>query len=418
VSALVVVIAAVALVTCIAPIGPRRLSVVQFASLYVTRFRSGFAGVRLLPEHVVALIMLVSAALTGRLGEVTRAARSKTLVLTGAYIAWGACVSLAASPDPGASLGIAAWLALSWLIAVNLVAFGGTSARMQRQLVGWAGLAAWTAILVYVGDRLFGVGIGMQLEPNTGSRALFGVAWEANILASTLSAALFLAVTAGRSTISRRMLVLSVPAMLAAILLALTRAAVLGLVLGLVCWAVMSGGAALRRCIAWIVLGAIAAAAIAVVSPATLRPVEEKLSLLVDTGSQTGHNRLEDWSAAVGDIDAKSVVVGLGLNTFGQRHLDRTRPDNPTPGYLGSLPLQIVYDTGVVGVFLLGAALVSVWPQTRTARRRALGLIIVVLVSTTATSTFWFGSTWALVALATISRARVREPVRPFATVS
>lgn len=412
----IAIAACVALTLCVAPIGPRRLSVVQVASLYVTRFRGGIGGVRLLPEHAVALTLVVSAIVTGRLQELVRAAKSKPLVLTGAYIVWGACVSTLASPEPGASLAIAAWLALSWVIAVNLLAFGGTTARLQRQLVSWAGVAAWVAVLLYVGDRLFDFGVGLQLEPNTGSRALFGVAWEANILASTLAAALFLAVTARRDVISKRMLAWCAPPMIVAILLALTRAALLGLVLGLACWAVLSRGAALRRFLAWTVLACLLVAALAVVSPATLRPIQEKVQLLVDTNSQTGHNRIEDWQTAIDDIDSESAAIGLGLNSFGQRHLDRTRPDDPTPGYLGSLPLQVVYDTGLVGVLLLGGALVSVWPSTRATRRRAIGLIIVVLVSTTATSTFWFGSTWALVALA--ARSRAREGVRPLATVS
>jgi hypothetical protein len=195
-----------------------------------------------------------------------------------------------------------------------------------------------------------------------------------------------------------------------AVLVALTRGAVLGLLLGLLVWTVMSRGAALRRLVAWLALGGMLVAGLSVVSPATLHPIEEKLRLLVDTSSGTGRNRVNQWGTAIDDIHGLSWSVGLGLNSFGQRHLDPTLPDRPTPGYLGSLPLQVVYDTGLIGALLLAGAFVSVWPRSREGRRRALGLVVVVLVSTTATSTLWFGSTWALVALA--ARGRMGSGVR------
>jgi len=412
----VALMGAFAIAVCLAPIGPRRLSTVQFAAVYVTRYRAGFGPFRLLPEQLVAVVMLVSAVVTGQLRAAITAARSKPMVLTAAFIGWGACVSVLASPDPVKSLGIAVWLGLSWLIAVNLIAFGGSSARLQRQLVVWGGVAAWIALVMYACDRLLGTGIALQPEFNTGREALHGVAWEANILASTLAGALFLAVSARREVISRRTLWLTVPPMLVAVFMALTRGAVLGLALGLVVWTAMSGGRALRRLVAWFAMGALLVGAVAIVSPATLRPVEEKLSLLVDTSSGTGKGRIDLWETALHDIHGHSWVLGLGLNSFGQRHLDPTRPDDPTPAYLGSLPLQVLYDTGLVGALLLAGALVSVWPRDRTTRRRAIGLLVVVLISTTATSTLWFGSTWALIAMAAQSRAEWRASRPPTAS--
>jgi hypothetical protein len=405
-------IGGLAVVACLAVLGPRKLASLQIASVYVTRFRADVVGFRVLPEQLVASTMLVSAVLTGRVNDLLAAARSKPLALMGAFIAWGACISVVASPVPGNSLSIAAWLALSWLIAVNLVAFGGPSARVQRQIVAWAGVAAWVALVMYVGDRFLGTTVGLQPEPNTGSKALFGVAWEANILASSLAAALFLALSARREAISRRLLWLTAPAMIAAMLLALTRGAVLGLALGLLVWGVMSRGVAMRRIVAWSVLGGVLVAALAVVSPTTLHPVTEKLGLLVETNSGTGRNRVDLWKTALDDVGGVSSAVGLGLNSFGQRHLDPTRPDDPTPAYLGSLPLQVFYDTGLIGALLLACALASMWPRSREARRRATGLLVVVFVSTTATSTLWFGSTWALVALAVLGRAGDGRPPR------
>ena len=67
--AAVALVALLALIASVALIGPRRLSVAQFAMLYVTRFRAGIGGIRLLPEHVIAVIMLVSAVITGRLDQ-------------------------------------------------------------------------------------------------------------------------------------------------------------------------------------------------------------------------------------------------------------------------------------------------------------------------------------------------------------
>ena len=110
---------------------------------------------------------------------------------------------------------------------------------------------------------------------------------------------------------------------------------------------------------------------------------------------------MESWTTALGDIHGSTdVLLGLGLNTFGQRHLDPTVPELDRAAYLGNLPLEIFYDTGLIGVLLIVAAVASMRPLQRERPGRAVGLILIFLVCSITTSTFWFGSTWLLIAMA------------------
>jgi hypothetical protein len=376
---------------------------------YVTRFRIPVAGARLLPEQVLVMACLVRAIGGGRSADLLAGARHRTVQLMGLFVAWSAVVSLLRSPAPAKSLAVSAWLGFSWLILVVLAGLAPSTAWLQRQLVAGAAAAAACAIALFAAARTLGISYGLQVEYVTGAQAEYGLAWEANILGSTLAVALFIAATAPDRTIPRTVRRFVVPLLLVALLLTLTRGAVVGLIVGGIAWAGLSPRLAWRRLGPAVAVTACVLAGLVSLSPSTATPVAIKLGALVDASSSTGAFRVQTWNDAVADVrnaGATGALVGLGVNSFGQRHLDQSRPTQDLPAYLGNVVLQILYDTGLVGAALLVAALASCWPAGSDGRRRALGLLLVVLVSSAATSTFWFGSTWSLIALAVLGSTR------------
>jgi O-antigen ligase len=247
-----------------------------------------------------------------------------------------------------------------------------------------------------------GVDFGTQREVITGARSAYGLSYESNVLAGLMATWVFIALTS-QDPATGRVRALLIAFGTAAMLLAYTRAAVLGLVAGVAVWAAFGGWLARRRLVrVAAVAAALALAAVAVV-PTVTTPLYDKLSSASPFSSSTGAVRVTSWSLALGDIGGGRWLAGLGVNSYGQRHLDFTKPGTNTPGYLGNLPLQIVYETGVVGVLLVAAALASLRPMLGPRRGRALGLLVLYTCTAIATSPFWFGSSWILIALAVLA---------------
>jgi hypothetical protein len=110
------------------------------------------------------------------------------------------------------------------------------------------------------------------------------------------------------------------------------------------------------------------------------------------------------WEAALDDLRGYDLLFGHGADSFGHRRLDPTQPGKPA--YLGNLTLQVLYETGIVGTALLTATVLSLFTRRRLKDGRALSLLTLYLICASATSPFWYGTTWVLVAIAMIDRRR------------
>jgi hypothetical protein len=402
-------VALLAVGACVAAqaIGIRRLLLVLIVTTFVTRFRIVVGGFHFMPEHVVLLVALVSLAISTRINRVATVLRSPTVLLLGLFIAWATAMSFLRAPERTASLAIAGWLALDWLILVLALAAIDDTETIERVGSMAAVAAAIVAIALWVLSSAGMIAFGTQQETLTGAPAAYGLSFEANILASTLAIWLFLILTGARST---RFRVTAFGLLGTALVLSLTRAAIIGLLLGLAVWAVLEGKVALRRTFRSLTVAAVTIAALSLFAPSVISPFTTKLAAAGAFNSGTGQLRVETWTKALGDIHGSTnALVGLGLNTFGQRHIDPTAPELDRAYYLGNLPLEIFYDTGLVGILLLAGAVASMRPLRRKRPGRAVGLIIIFLVCSIATSTFWFGSTWLLIAMALGTR-RARQP--------
>jgi hypothetical protein len=406
---LAVVLLAVGACLTVQAIGVRRLVLLLIVTTFVTRFRVVVGGFHFMPEHVVLLIALVSLAMSTRLNKVAEVLRSPTVFLLGLFVVWAMAMSFLRAPERTASLAIAGWLVLDWLILVLALAAVDDTETLERVGSAAAIGAAVAAIGLWVLSSAGLIAFGTQKETLTGAPAAYGLSFEANILASTLAIWLFLILTGSRST---RFRVTAFGLLGTALVLSLTRAAIIGLLLGLAVWAVLEGKVALRRAFRGLVAAAVAIAVLSLLIPSVISPFTTKLAQAGSFSSGTGQVRVVSWTSALGDIRGSTdALVGLGLNTFGQRHLDPTTPELDRGSYLGNLPLEIFYDTGIIGVLLLLAAVVSMRPLHRERPGRAVGLIIIFLICSMATSTFWFGSTWLLIAMALRSRHRAAEPL-------
>ncbi|BCW72566.1 hypothetical protein NicSoilB8_36100 [Arthrobacter sp. NicSoilB8] len=95
-------------------------------------------------------------------------------------------------------------------------------------------------------------------------------------------------------------------------------------------------------------------------------------------------------------------MIGLGWNSFGQRHIDETQAALSLPGYIGNLPIQILYDSGIVGgclvVLSVLAIAVALW-RVRRFDGLAVFLLPYILFSI-ATMVLWLLETWIFVGLA------------------
>ncbi len=318
------------------------------------------------------------------------------------------------SPLPGESLVICAWLALDWLLLVLLVGTGHSALSLARLGLLWAGVAAAAAVALWVGARVLGTTVGVSAKTVEAVPAASDFSFEANLLGATMALWAFVALTGVRS-VGRRTTALVLVTAAAATALNFTRAAAVGFAAGLVVWAAIGGRPAIQKTARLVGALVVAVAVLVTVAPGVVRPLRAMVSQALDFTSDTGRHPAEGWRAAVGDLSGTSWLTGLGTNSFGQRRLEPTLPTTPTPAYLANLPLQILYDTGVVGVALMLATILSLLSRRRLHDGRGLGLMTVYVVCATATSPFWYGTTWILVAIAVLDR---RAPSPPTATTT
>jgi hypothetical protein len=146
-----------------------------------------------------------------------------------------------------------------------------------------------------------------------------------------------------------------------------------------------------------------------VVAAASTTGVTNALGKFGSLGGQTTSFRINNWQTAFGDLHGVHWLIGLGTNSFGLRHIDPTSVHAAAtrPGYISNLPLQALYETGVLGVLLL--ALACGFLVVRSRRRwRTAALLACFLVVAVATSPFYLAYFWLLLASALVGERAPR----------
>jgi O-antigen ligase len=281
---------------------------------------------------------------------------------------------------------------------------------VARRMVGFVaatalvGCGAWMVASVAPSSTF-----GVQMEGLTGAPAAYGLAFEANIFAGICAVWLVVDVLyVSRERISNALVIRGLLG--SGVLVSLTRAAALGAIVGMVVGA-MSTRRTRRVASSALFVAGLAVGAVFLIGPTVplLRPIAEKGSQLVDLDSSTSIVRRVSWDLAIEDLSGEELLLGRGVNTFGQYHEDPSRPTENVPGYLSNVFLQVVYDVGIIGTTLLVAGAAVLLRRLPRRDARLLGVIACAAIVGAATSPIWFANWWVLVGLAASAGQKV-EP--------
>jgi hypothetical protein len=412
---------------------------------FLSRFSVVVVGFHLRPEHLATTTLLIASVWVADVRRrLLTVARSSALVALLVFLLWSLVATVAFAPDFHRSLSILVWLGSDYILLVCLLANVDQLTIIERVgsglAVGWALVGVFLWIIAESGMAA----VGVQLDSVYHHWAAFVTAIEANIFA--VMVALWTLIALSRWRQKDWLVLLLAIAMPWAIVAAQTRAALIALAVGLAILLVGSRDRRGRAAAGAVLVGILAAYGIAAIvtipaagigtsphpvpsasnsskapSPGTPTPSSPpspppssspanpatkfgQLSLSSGTG---GYRRLV-WDLAFRDMHRWRLVLGNGVNTFGQRHDDPTRKG--VPGYLMTLPLQIVYDSGLVGLALLLIFFVLLFREVPSRRRMlALALGAVFAITSLSTSTFWLSTTWIVMAL-------MVQPFRPDST--
>ena len=356
-----------------------------------TRIDVAVAGFDLRPDIVLVPAALIACCRSGRFGDLVRWMRHPVIVLLALFVALQYPVSALAAPAPAKSLSVATWLLLNLAVVVlTLTCFGDDRRALYRCLALTAFIVVASGVLGWLVASIFGAGAGV-VSDSSGMRAL-GIAFEPNILAGTAAMWAVILLTSSRRL--RGLDYVFLAFCLVAIPLSDTRAAAIALAAGVAVYVVLRP----RRASRLALVGLIATGAfVAVQATAPVQSASLSQKLL-DYGDPTASARVSSIGVAVSDLSGTSWLVGLGTNSYGQRHLEPTLLPAEVPAYLGNLPLQALYDSGLFGLGLLAAAAsVLIW---RGDKSRRAALMLTFLAISSATSPFFFANWWLLIALA------------------
>jgi len=410
-------------------------------------------GTMRLEQPAIAAVGL-GLAVSGRIRVPSGYERRLVAPIVAGLVVYLACLTLASAfvaPDRIESLRIAAWHALS--ISGGVAAFlllRGRAAAVTPWLVGIGLVAAAIGVIVGLLFLVVGNGWTLGIQGTTeGFPRVYAIAWEGNLYASFLGALVpfaFERFRAGPSVLRAAGLFL----IAIGFALALTRGAYLGLGVGLAA----QFGALIWHGIPWrrlVTPGVVLTACLlcAVPWPNLLLPSRAPVPPTVDAtpapiapgrsgGEATAVGaaspppssgttpsaaptpipsdraypdtirfRLDRIQPALNDLST-SPIIGLGADSFGQRHADPSQ--GGAPDHLGFLVLAVPYDSGLVGAAGFWVAIAAIlWLLLRSLRGPGatplaaayLGSIVSLLVAYQATNAIHFAINWLLLGAAT-----------------
>lgn len=397
-----------------------------------------FAALR--PDQVVLMPVLAGVAL--RLAVVSLSNSSQfsrrlqlsvipAIVFAGLilYLAVNGLSSFLFSPIPFESFKIVAWLLLSFLAFVITYFVVGRYVGVREAffavlIAGFASGAVGVALFILA--QLTGSTFGLQQDI---APKVYGTFFEANIFGSFQAFTVIsgIAMLHLRQVRRRAFVWVAVGTVISTMALALsfTRAAWLALLAGLLVliFFQLKGG---RFILLLARLGIFTfIALLAVSSMGLLNSLSTRFASIPDFSRGTVAFRFVRFNIALAEWPS-SPILGLGTNSFGQRHLDPTQ--NYAPDYLPSLFLATLYDTGLVGLLILiavlgvlFAALVYVIGSSAVKWQTSLALVLLcglttLLVAYQASNGFWFSYNWIIVGIVLrlyqLSRS-VRTPISP-----
>jgi len=343
-----------------------------------------------------------------------------------AFIAWNAASTVLFSPSLGKSVAILGWLTIDLLLLAGLMSLGARAVWAEnigiRFVVPWA--FAGFAMYLIANRTGGGVSWGTNLDSLYDVYVTRLSATEANIYAAILVFWTLLLVA--RKGTDRRWMIAAAVTVPLGLIASQTRTAVFCMVMGLAVYVAYElvrrrrNPTPLKAFIfgpAAVVAGVLVAYGATTALPDigtqqrppssrqdtepevrsdTARPAQDKLGDIDFTGGTVGF-RMAVAREAAEDIRGVHLWFGNGTNTFGLRH---EQPGSPgVSGHIIMLPVQILYDAGIVGLAILSAFGVVVWRHVPWRRRPiAAALAATFIAAATLTSMFWFSVVWIILA--------------------
>ena len=350
------------------------------------------------------------------------------------YLAVMAVSSALVAPQPSASLRMTLWWAISaagGMAAFILLRDHSRAGRDSFVVIGTgfavAGIMAAAIFSIAGPDVAPGIQETLSVRPR-----VYGLGWETNLYASYLAAILLLA--AGAASERAGIAIGAVALLGIGFPLGSTRGAYLGLAAGalsmgaIIAWRVGRGRSRVPRTMISTVGVAGVALAVGIVCVGLLLPnIDQRREreqsaarpspppaaslspaprpTLAPPADTIGF-RLARIGPAIDDF-WQSPVIGLGAESFGQRHADTSQVGAP-PDHLPFLLLAAPYEAGVIGAgALLFAILLVLWGligRTREDRpvlaASLVGVVVSLLVAYQATNALHFATNWLLLGLA------------------
>jgi O-antigen ligase len=316
------------------------------------------------------------------------------------------------------------------VLYVALAGYLSSPGRLIGAVRLWLGVAAVEAVVGALAFALYlsrhAAGPGIQLEPVTGAPMVYGTLYEADIFGSYMSAAFLIALALATDETVRHKTPLYVVCALAALGLLLSGArsawgaTMLGAVLLLALLRLGRGGRRTRLALRF--TGGLVAVAVVVGVGLAFAPSSVTHALwaraqgLLNFGSGSGYGRLLLYKVALAQWRAHPLL-GTGPGSFSYRLPGDTAPG---PAWLPNLTLQVLHDTGVLGLLALlwlcaafyVTTLRALWRAPAGPLRTALGGLIAaitaLLIAFQLTPGFTLGYTWALLALGVAASSAVR----------
>ncbi len=268
---------------------------------------------------------------------------------------------------------------------------------------------------------------GVQLELVTGAPMVYGTMYEANIFGSFMCASflLALAMVADESTRHKGALYLACMMTAVGLLLSATRSAwgsaATGVVLLLLLLRLGRTGPRARRLMriaaGLVAVGLVVGIGLLVAPPGVTGALGARARGLLNFGSGSGYGRVLLYKEALAEWSGRPLL-GLGPGSYSYRLPGDT---SPGPAWLPNLTLQVLHDTGILGLlalvwifaaFFLAAlrALRRAPPgRVRTALAGLTAAIAALLICFQLTPGLTLGYSWALLALGAAAMQQARR---------
>lgn len=379
----------------------RRLALLVVCATFITRPALSLGGfsVRLeLIVGVLCLLRIIHDALSRRERSLPAVVRC-SISFVFAWLVFAAITSLSIPPTPQKSMSVLIWCGMNVITAIWIA----RTPSVWFIIIRWGSIAAFVvsilAIVFWLSATSSMFNFGVQADPAYGGFAAYVFSIEANILGGLLCLWALIAVYNPLNAVPRYVRFSLTALVPVAILATHTRAALVAYVVGLAGCLLFRPPARKIAAASGVIGGVAATLLLFVGSDRGL----DKFFNVFDIDGGTGGLRyrvnsvaLEEWWSST------NRLIGLGWNSFGQRHIDDTQPHLLLPGYIGNLPVQIAYDAGLVGIFFVASAAIAV--VVRVVRKGRADLLVIFAVPyfafSVATSALWLLETWVFVGLA------------------